>query len=38
MSFELHENLYNSLTTEIVNSSSPASFKKGIKAFICKKY
>ena len=28
---------YNSLTTEIVNSSSPASFKKPIKAFICKK-
>ena len=28
---------YNSLTTEIVNSSSPASFKKAIKAFNCKK-
>ena len=29
---------YNSLTTEIVNSSSPASFKKAIKAFICNNY
>ena len=29
---------YNSLTTEIVNSTSPASFKKAIKVFICNNY
>ena len=29
---------YNSLNSEIVNSSSPVSFKKALKAFICNNY
>ena len=29
---------YNTLNTDIVNSSSPFSFKKAVKAFICNNY
>ena len=29
---------YNTLNTDIVNSSSPFSFKKAFKAFICNNY
>jgi len=29
---------YNTLNTDIVNSSSPFSIKKALKAFICNNY